>query len=120
MDQITTPIYLSIVAIMGIVITVADIENALPIGTSREAAEMYLNDIGSESRFITRENDDPQKSPKFPWMDSEIGYLVTLVSGVRRNWWRPSLGTNYRVKVGISESGKVTQVNIYGASIGWP
>ena len=120
MGQILTPIYLSIVAIMSIVITTADIENALPTGTSREAAEIYLIDIAGEARFVARENDDPGKRPKYPWLDSEIGYLAASVSGVRRSWWRPSLGTVYLVKVGISESGKVTQVDIYTGSVGWP
>lgn len=112
------PISLYFTIFMSIVITREIIYEALPIGSSEEEAKSYLLDIAENVRFITPESDT--SIGKYTWTESEIGYYIGGIDNVRTRWWKPSLGLQLVIRVGISTERKVTQVVVTGSRVGFP
>jgi hypothetical protein len=109
------------VLLMSIVITQADIREAIPAGTSEAEAVMYLKDIsGSDSlEFFTRE-DNRRGTVSHQLVEGERGYYIVRLDRVRPRWWQPSLGASLRIIVVISSSGNVSKVDFHSAVSGWP
>tara|TARA_B110000858_G_scaffold162625_2_gene187833 strand:+ start:24472 stop:24822 length:351 start_codon:yes stop_codon:yes gene_type:complete len=116
--MIPTPMLFSL--IMSIVISNQQIQDALPIGLPKEAAEAYLVDLGETFvEYITRETDNIT-SPAYPWLEPEIGHYRTRIMGVQTRWWWPSFSRSKLVRVGINKDGEVSQVNILTSFSGFP
>ena len=103
----------SLLLFVTIVISKAEIFDNLPVGTTRDEAEQYLHEISNQVSFESRAS-DRGGTPRYPWMENEIGYLRTWIRDVRTISWLPSLFGEkaFNVRIGISEEGTVTQVLI--------
>lgn len=111
---------LAVVLFMGIVISKEVIIESIAVGSTRQEAEEYLSEIAEAAEgihFETKETDSIIV-PRFPWLDSEIGYLHARIRHVRTYWWWPSIFGELvlDVRVGISSDGLVTQVVVRGYS----
>ena len=100
-----------VITMASIVLTTEMVEQALPKGTSREAAEAYLSDIGADIHWRPRERND-SATRDFPWSDEDIGVLDSgIIRNVRSKWWLPSFGKAMIIHIGISEDGRVTEID---------
>lgn len=100
-----------VVLVASIVLTTGMVEQALPEGTSRDAAEAYLMSIGARTAWHPKERND-YETRDFPWSDEEVGVLTGVVRGVHSKWWFPFFGKDMIIDVGISEDNKVTELQI--------
>lgn len=106
---------MTIVLSIGIVISQKEIITAIPIGTDIRDAVAYLEIIDSNPRYFGDDSEDPLLSPSYPWLESDVGYYRALLENVRPRWWSLPRGRYWRIWVGVSDDGKVTQVIIRGS-----
>lgn len=104
----------TLILLIGLVITQHEIEESIPIGSPAEDAVVYLQSIGGEPRYYESSEQDALKVPSYPWLDSDVGYYRAYLTNVRPHWWSIPRGRFWRVWVGVSTNGSVSQVIIRG------